>query len=252
MRVAITSTRDQAATIAANYIIERAKPGFRLGVATGSTPEGLYEELRAAYRDGRFSLEEATAWALDEYVGVDEDHPERYRNVLRAQLVGEDKTGLTDENLHTPDGLASDPEAAAAEYEAAIAPGVDVQICGIGANGHIGFNEPTGSFASRTHVGRLQAKTRQDNARFFDGDVDAVPALCITQGLATIMDAKAIVLLAFGAGKVDAVKNLVEGAVSAKWPATILQHHPEVLVVVDEEAAAGLELTDFYKEQWDA
>ena len=248
MRILIAATPSEVADIAADHIMENAKPGMRLGVATGSSPLGIYERMRQAYARGEFSLEGCTAWALDEYVGVDADHPERYRNVLRRELVGADKTGLTEEDLHTPDGLDTDPIAAAQRYEEDIAPGVDMQILGIGSDGHIGFNEPSGSLASRTHVGLLTQTTRSDNARFFDNDMNQVPMTCITQGLATIMSAKSIVLTAMGPRKAEAIAQLVEGPVSARWPATILQHHPDVLIVVDEPAAERLELADYYRE----
>ena len=225
-----------------------------LGVATGSTPLPLYERLRAAHAAGEFTLEDAQAFALDEYVGIDPDHEQRYRNVLRTELVGAQSTGLTDENLHTPDGNAADLEAAAREYDAAIeqAGGVELQILGIGADGHIGFNEPGISLVSRTHVDALTAKTRSDNARFFDDDISHVPSKCITQGLGTIMQARQVLLIATGANKAAAVRELVEGAVSAHWPATILQMHPQAIVLVDEEAAAELKLKDFYQERWEA
>ena len=218
------------------------------GTSAGSVVGALYASGMDAY-----AMQEK-AFALDEYVGIDPEHPERYRNVLRAELVGDDKTGLRDEDLNTPDGNAADPAVAALEYDAAIkaSGGVELQILGIGADGHIGFNEPGISLVSRTHVDALTRQTREDNARFFDGDLDKVPAACVTQGLGTIMDARCVLLIATGSGKVDAVRELIEGGISAHWPATILQMHPAAYILVDEAAAADLKLADFYKDRWDA
>lgn len=252
MRIAIAATQDEGNEIAARVLMERFEQGKALGVATGSTPLGLYVKMREAHAAGEFTLAGSSAYALDEYIGIDADHPERYRNVLATELVGEDKTGLKDEDLHTPDGLADDPEAAAKAYEEEVNPGVDLQILGIGSDGHIGFNEPGGSLASRTHVGVLTEQTRKDNARFFDDDISKVPTHCLTQGLATIMDAKKLLLLAFGKNKAAAVKQVIEGPVSAFWPATIIQHHPDVTIVLDEEAASELELADYYKAIWNS
>ncbi len=254
MHLGIFADATTAAAAAARVILEEAarKPSFTLGVATGSTPEPLYAHLRQAHSEGRFSLENSHAFALDEYVGIAEDHPERYRNVLRRELVGSEKTGLTDELLHTPDGSAADPYEAAANYDSLIKEvgGVDVQILGIGADGHIGFNEPGGSLVSRTHVEALAAQTINDNARFFDNDTAKVPSRCITQGLGTIMEARTLVLLAFGANKARAIAELVEGPMSAYWPATIMQMHPNVVIVTDEAAASNLKLTELYNERW--
>lgn len=252
MRIAIAPTEAEGTAIAARVLMERFEQGKALGVATGSTPLGLYEKLREAHAAGEFTLSGSSAYALDEYIGIDADHPERYRNVLATELVGEDKTGLKDEDLYTPDGLADDPAQAAADYEEAIAPGVDLQILGIGSDGHIGFNEPGGSLASRTHIGVLTEQTRTDNARFFDNDIDKVPTHCLTQGLATIMGAKKLLLLAFGEKKAEAMKQVIEGPVSAFWPGTILQHHPDVTIVLDEAAAGKLQLADYYKAIWDS
>ncbi|MDP9800524.1 glucosamine-6-phosphate deaminase [Arcanobacterium wilhelmae] len=256
MQVGIFQTQEAAADYAAAHIIDVVGGATDpvLGVATGSTPLKLYERLRAAHAAGTFTLAGKKAIALDEYVGIADDHPERYRNVLRTELVGEDKTGLTDELLFTPDSSAPDPQAAAARYDEQIRAlgGATIQILGIGSDGHIAFNEPGGSLVSRTHVDVLTAQTRTDNARFFDGDLAKVPTESISQGLGTIMEAKEIILLAFGEGKARAVKELVEGAVSAKWPATVLQMHPKVTVLVDEAAASQLELADFYTERWNA
>ncbi len=186
-------------------------------------------------------------------MGISADHYERYRNVLRRELVGSRNTGLKNENLHSPNGLVSNSAAVAKEYDRAIkgAGGIDLQILGIGSNGHIGFNEPGGSLVSRTHVTPLSNQTILDNARFFGHYPRNVPKTCITQGLGTIMEAHILLLLAFGENKAEAVAQLAEGPISARWPATITQMHPEVYVVTDVAAASKLELTDLYKERWE-
>lgn len=254
MQIGVFTDEQAVAEVAAQCLIESLRQADNqvLGVATGSTPLPLYERLRAAHREGSFSLSNFKAVALDEYVGIDPEHPERYRNVLRTELVGEKKTGLSDQNLFTPEGNAADPESAAAKYDALIREHgpIAVQILGIGADGHIGFNEPGVSLVSRTHVDTLTAQTRQDNMRFFDSDITKVPTKCITQGLGTIMEAQQVLLIATGSNKARAVKELVEGAVSSRWPATVLQLHPDAIVLVDEAAAAQLELADFYRERW--
>lgn len=247
MRIIVRENAEELSKIAAQQIIDGYTPGMRLGVATGSTPLGLYKALREAHAAGDFSMAGSSAWALDEYVGIPADHPERYFNVLHTELVKDGGVGLFEADLHTPDGGAEDPKVAAKEYDAAIAPGVDIQILGLGRNGHIGFNEPGGGLASRTHVDVLTASTREANARFFDNDMDRVPTFCVTQGLGTIMSAKKIVLLAFGTDKAEAVEQLIEGAVSQLWPATVLQHHVDVTVYIDEAAASRLELLDYYR-----
>jgi glucosamine-6-phosphate deaminase len=149
-----------------------------------------------------------------------------------------------------PDGLADDIPAACASYEDAIraAGGVDLQILGIGTDGHIGFNEPGSSLASRTRIKTLTAQTRTDNARFFDGDIAAVPTHCLTQGLATILDSRHVILVAIGRQKAEAIHHVVEGAVSAMWPGSVLQHHPHVTVLLDVAAARRLQLADYYRE----
>lgn len=255
MQIGIFRDAQEVADAAAKVVIDAMSAADQevIGVATGSTPLPLYERLRAAHAQGTFTLSGAKAFALDEYIGIDPEHPERYRNVLRAELVGDDKTGLADDDLHTPDGNAPDPRAAADEYDQMITEsgGVAIQILGIGSDGHIGFNEPGGALTSRTHIESLMRQTREDNARFFDNDIDKVPTTCITQGLSTIMDAKATVLIATGEGKADAVRELIEGGISALWPATILQMHPNTTVLVDEAAASKLQHAEYYKERWE-
>lgn len=255
MKVGIFPNAEALAEVGAQYIIDCLKTAEDpvLGLATGSTPRPIYQQLRNAHRDGVFSLRGVRACSLDEYVGIPDTHPESYCNELRGALVGEDRAGLLEENLNTPNAMAPDPNAEAARYENVVVDAnVTLQILGIGVNGHIGFNEPGVSLASRTHVDTLTPQTRSDNARFFDGDLDAVPKLCITQGLGTIMHAERILLVATGGNKAMAIHQLVEGGVSARWPATFLQNHPDVVVLVDEDAATQLELKQFYRDRWEA
>ncbi|QGQ19794.1 glucosamine-6-phosphate deaminase [Cellulomonas sp. JZ18] len=227
-----------------------ARPTAVLGLATGSSPLPVYDELARRHAEEGLSFARARAFLLDEYVGLPADHPERYRTVIERELVS--RVDLDPAAVLGPDGLADDVAGACAAYERAIADagGVDLQLLGIGTDGHVAFNEPGSSLASRTRVKTLTRQTREDNARFFGGDVDAVPTHCLTQGLATIMSARHLVLVAHGRGKAEAVHQLVEGPVSAMWPATVLQMHPHVSVLVDEPAASRLQLAGYYRETW--
>jgi glucosamine-6-phosphate deaminase len=226
------------------------KPDAVLGLATGSSPLSIYAELARRYEIGALSFRHARGFTLDEYVGLPADHPQRYRNVIDTVFVS--RVDFAPGAVDGPDGLADDIPAACARYEAAIADagGVDLQILGIGTDGHIAFNEPGSSLGSRTRIKTLTRQTRMDNARFFDGDVNSVPTHCVTQGLGTIMAARHIVLLATGSNKAQAVHQLVEGAVSAMWPATVLQHHPHVSILLDDDAAEQLQLGDYYRETY--
>lgn len=242
----------QLASIAADAIerLLRAKPTAVLGLATGSSPLAVYDELARRHAEAGLSFARARGFMLDEYVGLAADHPERYRNVIERDVVS--RVDFAPDAVLGPDGLATDLEAACWQYERTIvdAGGVDLQILGIGTDGHIAFNEPGSSLASRTRIKTLTRQTRQDNARFFGGAVDAVPHHCLTQGLGTIMAARHLVLLATGRGKAEAVHQLVEGPVSAMWPATIMQHHPHATVLVDDAAASRLQLADYYRETY--
>ena len=253
MEVVIT-TPPRAASLVADAVVAllRARREAGLVVASGSGPVRVYEELGRRVASGELSLARARAFMLDEYVGLPAGHPERYRTVIDRDFVG--KVDIDPANVHGPDGLAEDLPAACAAYEGAIqaAGGVDLQLLGIGSDGHIAFNEPGSSLASRTRIKSLTRQTRQDNARFFDGDLDAVPRHCLTQGVATILAARHLVLLAFGKGKAEAVHHLAEGPVSAMWPATALQLHPHVTVLVDEAAASRLQLGTYYRETFEA
>ena len=228
------------------------KPDAVLGLATGSSPLAIYDELAARYEQGRISFKQARGFTLDEYVGLPADHPENYRNFIDRVFVS--RVDFTPGAVQGPDGLATDIPAACAAYEQAIADagGVDLQILGIGTDGHIGFNEPGSSLASRTRIKTLTRQTRMDNARFFDGDLDAVPTHCVTQGLGTISEARHVLLVATGGAKAEAVHHMVEGAVTAMWPASVLQHHPHTTVLLDDAAARRLRLADYYRETYQA
>jgi glucosamine-6-phosphate deaminase len=224
------------------------KPTAVLGLATGSSPLAIYDELAARCDAGLVSFRAARGFTLDEYVGLPAGHPERYRTVIDAVFVS--RVDFGPDAVQGPDGEATDIPAACAAYEHAIrdAGGVDLQLLGIGTDGHIAFNEPGSSLASRTRIKTLTRQTRIDNARFFGDDVESVPTHCLTQGLATIMEARHVILVATGRSKAEAVHHLVEGGVSALWPATILQHHPHVTVLLDDAAAHRLQLVDYYRE----
>ncbi|TQJ08645.1 glucosamine-6-phosphate deaminase [Lapillicoccus jejuensis] len=254
VEVIITPTPEQTGTVGADAVeaLFAAKPDAVLGIATGSSPVGIYDELGRRVTAGRVSLAGGSAFMLDEYVGLPAEHPERYRNVVERDFVA--KVDLPTDRVHGPDGQAGDLAAACASYEAAMAAagGVDLQILGVGSDGHIAFNEPGSSLASRTRIKTLTSQTRRDNARFFGDDVDAVPRHCLTQGIGTIMAARQLVLVATGRHKAEAVHQLVEGPISAMWPATILQMHPHATVVVDEAAASRLALASYYKETYAA
>jgi glucosamine-6-phosphate deaminase len=224
-----------------------AKPDAVLGLATGSSPLGVYHELIRRCRASKLSFKGTTAFLLDEYIGLPSGHPASYRVFIEQYF-----TGLVDidpSRVNVPDGAADDIAAACEEYERLIrgAGGVDLQLLGIGADGHVGFNEPTSSLASRTRVKTLTAQTRSDNARFFDHP-DEVPHHVVTQGIGTILDARHLLLIAVGAGKADAIARAVEGPLTSMCPASAIQLHPYVTVVVDEAAASQLTLADYYRD----
>ena len=222
-----------------------------LGLATGSSPLRIYDELTTRHKNEGLSFAHAQAFMLDEYVGIADDHPQRYRNVIDTEIAT--RVDFAEGAVHGPEGSADDLAAASADYERKIAEagGIDLQILGIGSDGHIAFNEPGSSLASRTRVKSLTHQTRIDNARFFDGDVEQVPKLCLTQGLGTIMEARHLVLVATGGNKAEAVHQMVEGPISAMWPATVLQMHPHVTVMLDDAAASRLQLGDYYRHAYE-
>lgn len=244
--VVLVRTEAEAGALVADAIaaLVRADPRAVLGLATGSTPLPVYQALRT--RLAGVDVSQVRGFALDEYVGLDPAHPESYRSVIAREVV--QPLGLDPARVRVPDGSLEGIEHAGDDYEAAIAAagGVDLQLLGIGTDGHIGFNEPGSSFASLTRVKTLTAQTREDNARFFDR-LDDVPRHCITQGLGTILRARHLVLLAFGSGKAEAVAGAVEGPVTASLPGSAIQLHPHATVVVDEAAASRLRFADYYR-----
>jgi glucosamine-6-phosphate deaminase len=253
VEVVIVDDRERGAALVADAIaalLARA-PHPVLGLATGSTPEPVYDELARRHQRGELSLAHCRAFLLDEYVGLPAEHPESYRSVICRQVV--DRLDLPADAVRGPEGDAPDLVSACADYDAAVrSAGVDLQLLGVGTDGHVGFNEPGSSLASRTRIKTLTAQTRKDNARFFGGDIDAVPRHVLTQGIGTILAAQHLVLLAWGDGKAEAVAQLAEGPVTAMMPASALQLHPHATVIVDEEAAGRLRLADYYRETYAA
>lgn len=222
-----------------------------LGLATGSSPEPVYDDLAGRFEHGTLSFGQSRFFLLDEYVGLPAGHRESYREVIRREVA--DRLDLSAGSVQGPDGDAADLAAACEDYDATVRrAGVDVQLLGVGTNGHVGFNEPGSSLGSRTRVKTLTTQTRRDNARFFGDDVEAVPRHVVTQGIGTILAAGHLVLLAWGAHKADAVVRLVEGPVTAMVPASALQLHPHATIVVDEDAGARLRLAEYYRETWAA
>jgi glucosamine-6-phosphate deaminase len=244
MEIIIQETPEAATDIAARIIARllREKPDAVLGLATGGTPLLLYRALIAMNLD----WSRVRTFNLDEYIGLPPDHPQAYRSYMRENLF--QHVNIATENIHIPDGNAEDIPRACLAYEERIRAlgGIDLQVLGIGTDGHIGFNEPTSSLASRTRIKTLTRQTRLDNARFFGRGQD-VPHHVITMGIGTIMEARRNLLLAFGANKAHAIAGAVEGPVTSINPASILQMHPVVTVCLDQCAASGLQREDYYR-----
>lgn len=249
VEVVVVPSKKDGSELAGGAIADllNRKPTAVLGLATGSTPLGVYDDLVRRYEAGEVSFAQAKGFALDEYVGLPPNHPESYRAVIKREIA--ERVDFAPDSVHGPDGWASDIPAACAAYEEAIvaAGGIDLQILGVGTDGHIGFNEPISSLASLTRIKTLTEQTREDNARFFDDDLAQVPTHVLTQGVGTILRAGHLVLLAWGENKAAAVRDTVEGPVTSMIPSTALQLHPHATVVVDEAAASALANRDHYK-----
>ena len=218
----------KAATLIAAQIIRN--PKSVLGLATGSTPEGVYAELIALYGKGVIDFAGVTAVNLDEYCGLPAQHPQSYACFMRQKLF--DHVNINEENTHIPDGMASDAAGECLRYERLIeqAGGIDFQLLGIGRNGHIGFNEPGESFAAKTHLTGLAEDTLAANSRFF-GPGETVPTQALSMGIGTIMRARSILLIASGPDKAWALNQMINGPVTPRVPASALQFHPDVTVI---------------------
>ncbi len=249
MEIIISPDQKQSNITAARLIARQIKenPQSVLGMATGSSPIGMYQELIRMHKEEELDFSQVTTFNLDEYVGLPKTHDQSYYYFMQEKLFNH--INIAPANVHIPDGMAADMPAYCAEYEAKIkqAGGIDIQVLGIGSDGHIGFNEPTSSLASRTRIKTLTKQTLEDNSRFFDGDESLVPRHCITMGIGTIMEARMNLLLAFGEGKAKAIADTIEGPITSMVPASILQHHEQAKVFIDEDAASNLKLKDYYK-----
>ena len=247
MEVVIRQYEQQCGVTAADIFADAVTSGATtLGLATGSSPLSVYRELIRRHRQEGLTFADVQAFLLDEYVGLPPDHPQSYAHVIRAEFT--DHVDIDSKRVHSPNGVADDIFVAAEEYDALIADAgpIDVQLLGIGSNGHIGFNEPGSSLGSRTRVKTLTEQTRRDNARFF-ASINQVPRHVITQGLGTICEARHLVLIATGGHKAEAVAAAVEGPLTASCPASVLQLHPHVTAVIDEAAAGQLKNVEFYR-----
>jgi glucosamine-6-phosphate deaminase len=248
MEVIIQPNAHAVAKVAARLFQDQLdrKANSVLGLATGSTPLGLYKELAALGKANLIDFSRVTTFNLDEYVGLAPDHPHSYAHFMREHLFRFINIPLP--SAHVPNGLAKDVTKHCGEYEKAIqrAGGIDLQLLGVGSDGHIGFNEPSSSLSSRTRIKTLTPRTIADNARFF-GSEEAVPRHVITMGVGTIMESRHVVVLALGETKASAVAAMVEGPILADCPASILQMHRTCTLVIDEPAASGLKRQDYYR-----
>ena len=238
------SGSQSAAQVVARLV--REKPNCVLGLATGRTPVSLYRELIRLHREEGLDFSNVTTFNLDEYIGLPSTHPQSYRYFMETELF--QHINIRPEKTHLPDGCASDPRQECRDYEKRIADagGIDLQVLGLGSNGHVGFNEPTGSLGSRTWIKILSQNTIKDNSDLFQNP-NEVPRHCITMGIGTLMESKHHLLLAFGPKKARALAAMIEGPVTSMCPASALQFHPRVTVVADEAAAAGLGHHEHYR-----
>jgi glucosamine-6-phosphate deaminase len=253
MEIVPLASVEEVAALGADVVEAVVRSGEAvLGLATGSTPLPMYRELIRRHDAGLGpSYDGVRCFTLDEYVGLPTGHPESYRATIARELT--DPLGIPADHVQGPSPEPAGLPSAGERYEAALvaAGGIDVQVLGIGSDGHLAFNEPGSSLASSTRLKTLTEETRRDNARFF-GSIDEVPRHVLTQGLGTILRARHLLLLATGAGKAAALAAAVEGPVSASCPASVLQLHPHVTVLCDAPASAGLVRRDHYREVYDA
>ncbi|ASW42127.1 glucosamine-6-phosphate deaminase [Clostridium isatidis] len=238
MRLIITKNYDELSKKAAEIIAEtiKEKPNAVLGLATGSSPVGLYKELIKMHKDGEVDFSKVTTVNLDEYVGLSGEHPQSYRYFMNENLFNH--VNIDKNNTYVPNGLAEDAEEEGRRYDAKIEElgGTDLQLLGIGNNGHIAFNEPAEELVFGTHLTDLTEETIKANSRFF-ASIKDVPTQAFSMGIGGIMKAKKILLIASGEEKAEAVKGMIEGNITTKLPGSLLQLHHDVIVIVDEAAA---------------
>ncbi|HKW40042.1 MAG TPA: glucosamine-6-phosphate deaminase [Gemmatimonadales bacterium] len=248
MEVIIQKNYQQMSKVAAQIVVEvlNTKPNAVLGMATGSTPLGLYQELVRLHKEEQLDFSRVTTFNLDEYVGLPANHPQSYHYFMHEHFFRH--VNIPAQNINIPSGTTSNYPAFCQWYEKRIAEcgGIDVQILGIGSDGHIAFNEPTSSLSSRTRLKTLSKQTIDDNARFFERRED-VPVYAITMGVGTILDARKLVLVASGNGKAKAIAQAVEGPVTSMVTASAIQLHRDAVVIVDAQAAAEMTMRDYYE-----
>jgi len=247
MEVKISPTYEALSKQAAEFVAEllNAKPNAVLGLATGSSPIGLYRELVRMHKDEGLDFSQVTTFNLDEYVGLPADHPQSYHYFMYENLFKH--INVPKEHIHIPSGTTKNYRAFCQWYENRIKEcgGIDMQVLGIGSDGHIAFNEPTSSLASRTRLKTLARQTIEDNARFFDR-AEEVPIYAITMGVGTILEARHLLLVANGENKADAVAKMIEGPVTSMITASALQLHPHAKVFIDDAAASKLTMREYY------
>lgn len=225
---------------ASEILVEQLKQKSNsvLGLATGSTPIGLYQKLIEAYEQNQISFKNVISYNLDEYIGIDRNHPQSYYQYMYKNLFS--KVDMKDEHIHIPNNDISRIDEQAEAYNKDLRKhAIDIQILGIGSNGHIGFNEPGTPFGNETFIVELDEQTRKDNMRFFNS-IDEVPKYAITMGIKNIMRSKQIVLMASGKEKAEAIYKMMYGEVTEELPASILQLHPNVVVIVDQQAGSKI------------
>ena len=236
MKYLVFDSKKEASKEAYKILKSLIDENSTLGLATGGSPTGLYAEMIADHKAGNFSYKNVKSYNLDEYVGISYDHPESYHKFMETNLF--DHIDIEKENTHVPDASAEDLEDALKSYQEALNnANIDVQLLGVGSNGHIGFNEPGTPFDTGVHIVDLKQETIEANSRFFNNDINLVPKQAVTMGIKDIMKAKHIILLAFGEAKQHAIKSLVEGdEITENIPCTVLKNHPSVYIIVDKEA----------------
>lgn len=252
MRVIIKDTTPEVAQWAARYIVDAIKAKaavteapFVLGLPTGSTPLETYKELIRLHKAGEVSFKNVVTFNMDEYIGLDENHPESYHSFMWSNFFSH--IDIEAENVHILNGNAADLAAECAAYEAAIvsAGGIDLFMGGVGEDGHIAFNEPFSSLQSRTRIKTLTPDTIAVNSRFFGGDISQVPTQALTVGVATILDARTVLILATGAKKARALRHAIEGGYNHQWTLSALQTHPRGIIVCDDRAAEELRVSTY-------